>query len=91
MDGGAEDRGIEPLRLLPAVQRLASVPSTHTGSVLQSRACHGNNLSAVGVFRCDRCHNTGCAFPETGFLGNEKAPAFAGASLCAVRRERLDG
>lgn len=26
LDGRAEDRGIEPLRLLPAVQRLASVP-----------------------------------------------------------------
>jgi hypothetical protein len=34
----AEDRGIEPLWLLPAVQRLASVPSTHTGSVLRSIA-----------------------------------------------------
>ena len=34
----AEDRGIEPLRLQAAVQRLASVPSTHTGSVLRSRA-----------------------------------------------------
>ena len=40
LDGREEDRGIEPLWLLPAVQRLASVPSTHTGSVLQSRAYH---------------------------------------------------
>jgi len=40
LDGRAEDRGIEPLRLQAAVQRLASVPSTHTGSVLRSRACH---------------------------------------------------
>ena len=38
MDGSAEDRGIEPLRLLPAVQRFAGVPSTHTGSVLRGRA-----------------------------------------------------
>jgi hypothetical protein len=39
LDGRAEDRGIEPLRLLPAVQRFAGVPSIHTGSVLRSRAC----------------------------------------------------
>jgi hypothetical protein len=35
LDGRAEDRGIEPLRLIPAVQRFAGVPSTHTGSVLR--------------------------------------------------------
>jgi len=43
LDGREEDRGIEPLWLLPAVQGLANVPSTHTGSVLQSNACHGRN------------------------------------------------
>ena len=37
LDGREEDRGIEPLWLLPAVQRLASVPSAHTGSVLLNK------------------------------------------------------
>jgi hypothetical protein len=47
LDGSAENRGIEPLRLQAAVQRLASVPSTHTGSVLRSRACYDVNCIHV--------------------------------------------
>jgi hypothetical protein len=31
LDGRAEDRGIEPLRLRAAVQRFAGVPNTHIG------------------------------------------------------------
>jgi hypothetical protein len=44
LPGRAEDRGVEPLRLLPAVQRFAGVPSTQTGNVLRSRACDEEGL-----------------------------------------------
>ena len=49
LDGRAEDRGIEPLWLLPAVQRFAGVPSTHTGSVLRSTARERQQSYASGM------------------------------------------
>lgn len=54
LDGPAEDRGIEPLRLLPAVQRFADVPSTHTGSVLRILARDHKILLTLRARFCDR-------------------------------------
>ena len=57
LDGRAEDRGIEPLRRLPAVQRFAGVPSTHTGSVLRSNARQIGILENEQKTGCDCEHN----------------------------------
>ncbi len=58
--------GIEPLRLHAAVQRLASVPSTHTGSVLLSRACHA--LDSIGG-KAQYLQHTGQYFLKSSVLG----------------------
>jgi hypothetical protein len=61
-----EDSGIEPLRLQAAVQRLASVPSTHTGSVLLSRACHDQNCIRLTSLLCGTIERNLSAVPVSG-------------------------